>query len=98
MFLLQLLPTVAQEIRFIDLSGMPQSREMGQGGSRTGYLIYGTEESRAAKRAARASLEWLSTTDINPKQEIVVLVKAENVGDLPISVPVKPRLTDVQSP
>ena len=85
---------VSQEIRTIDLTGVTQPALPFPRDTTIKSLSCGPEAKTTSR--ARASLEWLETTDIYPKQRIAMLVKIENVGKSPINLPVKPRLEDVQ--
>src|SRR5207249_4951716 len=53
-------------------------------------------EVKTATRRVRASLEWLSSTEIHPTQQLAAVIKLENVGDSPVTLPSKPRFYDVE--
>jgi len=86
---------IAQEARYIDLSGISQPTGESPYGSRTeGVSCVGSKE--LFPHQAKASLEWIEATDIYAHQQIGMEVRIENVGTVPIKVPTNPNLTDLQ--
>lgn len=87
--------SVAQEVRQIDLSDIPQAfdyRTMPLGD----YLICGTTAAKDATRAVRVSVESLSPNDIHPKQQLSVTLKIENAGEAPVVLPVSTDIAVLQ--
>jgi hypothetical protein len=79
--------SAAQEIRQIDLTGVPEDAFRTWIPSYT-YRICGTEKAKTAPGAVRVSVESLVPTDIHPKEHLSVVLKVENSGLLPVELPV----------
>ena len=58
-------------------------------------MICGTEEARGARKAVRVSVESLTPTDIDPTEQISVVFRVENYGQVSVILPVSPRITDL---
>lgn len=86
---------MAQEVQYIDLSGVNQPTDRKPYGSRIENLTCGGSEKLFPHRA-RITLEWIQTTDIYPHEQLGMEVRVENVGTSPITVPIHPHLTDLQ--
>lgn len=90
----------AQEIRVVDLTGTAQSTRPDLMAVRTPTGVKREDLScgptQASAMRVRASLEWLETTVIHPKQRIEMLVRIENVGVSPIDVPIAAQFEDMQ--
>lgn len=84
----------AQEVRRINLPVVGESRD--SRAVRAGkYMICGTEEARGARKAVRVSVESLTPTDIDPTEQISVVFRVENYGQVSVILPVSPRITDL---
>lgn len=86
---------VAQEIRYVDLSGVDQPTDRKPYGSRIENFTCGGSEQLFSHRA-KVSLEWIQTTDIYPHERLGMEVRVENVGTSSINVPIHPNLTELQ--
>jgi hypothetical protein len=86
---------MAQEVRYLDLSGVEQPTDRRPYGSRIENFSCGGTERLFAHRA-KVSLEWIQTADIYPHEHLGMEVRVENVGPSSISVPIHPNLTDLQ--
>jgi len=86
----------AQEIRRIDLTGVPQGNSM-QVITSGKYMICATDEAKSALKAVRVSVESLTPTNIHPRQQISVMLKVENHGQLPLVLPVSPQTQPTNS-
>jgi hypothetical protein len=86
---------MTQEVRYIDLSGVDQPTDRKPYGSRIENFTCGGSEQLFAHRA-RISLEWIQSNDIYPHERFGMEVRVENVGTAPITVPVRPSLTELQ--
>jgi hypothetical protein len=85
----------AQEVRQIDLTGVPENRETQP--IRSGKnVICSTDDATSARTAVRVSVESLTPTDIHPKEQLSVVLRVENDGRLPLVLPLGPRNTDFQ--
>src|SRR5437870_728341 len=80
----------AQEVRRIDLTGVPQGNSM-QVISSGKYMVCGTDEAKSALKAVRVSVESMAPTNIHPRQQISVVLKVENHGQLPLVLPISPQ-------
>ena len=58
-------------------------------------MICGAEEARSARKAIRVSVESLTPTDIDPTEQISVVFRVENYGQVSVILPVSPRITDL---
>lgn len=85
----------SQEIRIIDLTGVTQP-SIPFPRDTTVESLSCFPEVKTATRRMRASLEWLSNTEIHPTQLLAAVIKLENVGDSPVTLPSKPRFYDVE--
>lgn len=84
-----------QEVRQIDLSGAPENRDPRP--VRSGrYMICRTNDAGSARKAVRVSVESLTPTDIHPEEQISVVLRVENYGQLRVVLPVSPRNTNLQ--
>jgi hypothetical protein len=82
----------AQEVRRITLPNVGESRY--SGAIRSGkFMICDTEQARTARKAVRVSVESLTPTDIDPREQISVVFRVENYGQVSIILPVSPRIT-----
>ncbi len=82
----------AQEVRRITLPDVGESRY--SGAVRSGkFMICDTEQARTARRAVRVSVESLTPTDIDPREQISVVFRVENYGQVSVILPVSPRIT-----
>jgi hypothetical protein len=86
---------MAQEVRYVDLSGVEQPKDRTPYGSRIENFTCGGSEKLFAHRA-RVSLEWIQSSDIYPHERLGMEVRIENVGTSSISVPIHPSLTGLQ--
>ena len=86
----------AQEIRRVDVTGVPQGNSM-QVETSGKYMICGTDEAKSALKAVRVSVESLTPTNIHPRQQISVILKVENHGQLPFVLPVSPQTQPANS-
>ena len=86
---------MAQEVRYVDLSGVEQPKDRTPHGSRVENFTCGGSAKLFARRAG-VSLEWIQTTDIYPRERLGMEVRVENVGTSPIIVPIHPSLTELQ--
>jgi hypothetical protein len=86
---------MAQEVRYIDLSGVGQPTDRRPYGSKSENFTCGGSQELFPHRA-RVSLEWIETTDIYPHQQMGMEVRVENIGLSPIKLPIHPSLTDLQ--
>lgn len=86
----------AQEVRRLDLTGVGESRDS-RPISSARYMICGTEDAKSTPRAVRVSVESLTPTDIHPRQQIFVLLKIENYGQVPVVLPVSPDIGVLQA-
>jgi len=87
----------AQEVRQIDLSGVEQATDYPRGIQSAKYMICDTEESRNAQVAVRVSIESIDPKEIGAKQEISVVLRAENSGHLPVVLPTSADKTVLQA-
>jgi hypothetical protein len=85
----------AQEVRKIDLRGV-QQRSDSEAVASGKYMICGTDDARGAQKAVRVSVESLAPTDIHPSQQILVVLRVQNYGRLPVVFPVSPDIAVVQ--
>jgi len=96
--LIGLLPSLngmAQEVRYIDLSGVDQPTDRKPYGSTIENFTCGGGAELFAHRA-RVSLEWIQTTDIYPHERLGMEVRIENIGTSSLNMPIYPNLTDLQ--
>jgi hypothetical protein len=85
----------AQEVRRINLPDVGESRDYRA--VRSGkYMICDTQQARTARKAVRVSVESLTPTDIDPREQISVVFRVENCGQVSVILPVSPRITDLQ--
>ncbi|HEV2117907.1 MAG TPA: hypothetical protein VGR48_17865 [Terriglobales bacterium] len=87
----------AQNVRDIDLTGVPEKSDPRVWSTYGKYMICGTEEAKNSHRAVRVSLESLSPTTIRPLDTLSVRLKVENDGKLAVVLPASPRITDFQA-
>jgi hypothetical protein len=87
--------SVAQEIRQIDLTGVPEDAFTTWIPSYT-YSICGTEKAKTTLRGVRVSVESLVPTDIHPKEHLFVVLKVDNSGLLPVELPVSGEVPAIQ--
>ncbi len=85
----------AQEVRRIDLTGAQENRDP-QPMNSGKYLICGTDQAGSARKAVRVSVESLAPTDIHPKEQLSVVLRLENYGQLPVVLPVSPQNRDLR--
>jgi len=86
----------SQEIRIIDLTGVTQPPiPFPRDTTIEGLSCF--PEVKTATRRVRASLEWLSSTEIHPTQQLAAVIKLENVGDSPVTLPSKPQFYDAEA-
>jgi len=86
----------SQEVRQIDLTGAPENRDMQP--VRSGkYMICATDEGKkSSRKAVRVSVESLTPTDIHPEEQISVVLRVENYGQLRVVLPVGTRNTNLE--
>ena len=70
---------VAQEVRYVDLSGIDQPTSDEPYGSRVENFSCGGSKELFPHRA-KVSLEWIEATDIYPRKQFGMEVRVENVG------------------
>jgi hypothetical protein len=86
---------MAQEVRYIDLSGVDQPTDRRPYGSRIeNFTCVGSAE--LFTHRTKVSLEWIQTTDIYPHERLGMEVLVENIGPSSLNVPIHPNLTDLQ--
>ena len=86
---------MAQEVQYIDLSGVDQPTDRRPYGSRIENFTCGGSAELFAHRA-KISLEWIQTTDIYPHERLGMEVRVENIGSSALNVPIHTNLTDLQ--
>jgi hypothetical protein len=87
--------SLAQEVRYVDLSGVDQPTDRAPYGSRVENFTCGGSEQLFPHRT-KVSLEWIQTTDIYPQERLGMEVRVDNVGTSPINVPIHPTLTNLK--
>jgi hypothetical protein len=85
----------AQEIRYIDLSGVDQPTADKPSGSRVDYSRC-VAWNEPFPHQAMSSLEWIDATDLYPHQRVEIEVQVKNVGTAALKLPIYPNLTDLQ--
>jgi hypothetical protein len=93
-FLLRVL-SFGQEVRQIDLAGALENRDL-QPMSSGKDMICRTNNAKSPRKAVQVSVESLTPTDIHPEEQISVVLRGENYGQLPVVLPVSPRNTNLQ--
>jgi hypothetical protein len=84
-----------QEVRQIDLTGALENRDLRPISSGK-YMICHTNDAKSPRKAVRVSVESLTPTDIHPEEQISVVLRVENYGQLRVVLPVGPRNTNLQ--
>jgi hypothetical protein len=98
----------AQEVAFIDLTGVTQRTEIryppapppkeghGVGGGFGGAGIACGASDPKDKRALRTTLLWLDRETIRNGDLVTSELRVENAGSVPLDIPVHPHLSDLQ--
>lgn len=110
--LVALAPAVAaQEVAYIDLTGgaqriqlrhppapPPKCDDQGTcvGGGLGGGSVSCGAEDRRDPRALRVSITWLNSIAYVRTDQLEIEFKLENVGSVPLAIPVSPHLADLQ--
>jgi hypothetical protein len=84
----------AQELRYIDLSGIDQPTADKPSGSRLDYSRCGPSN-EPFPHQAMSSLEWIDATDLYPHQRVEIEVLVKNTGTADLKLPIYPNLTDL---
>jgi hypothetical protein len=84
----------AQEIRYIDLSGIDQPTGDKPSGSRVDYSRCGPSN-EPFPHQAMSSLEWIDATDLYPHQRVEIEVLVKNTGTADLKLPIYPNLMDL---
>jgi hypothetical protein len=58
-------------------------------------MICDAEQAKTARKAVRVSVESLTPTDIDPREQISVVFRVENYGQDSVILPVSPRITQL---
>jgi hypothetical protein len=86
----------AQEVGFIDLSAIRQPTRAGLPSSSIIEDIACSDSKLVLPHRVKASLEWMSTTEVHARQLLRIEVRVQNIGTAPITVPKGATLTDIE--